>query len=348
MNDITAVVLTIGEETTPRALASVRAQSYEPAETILVDGVMPFHKALNRGASRVRTEFFIQVDADMVLDRHCMEDLRGFMTPGVGVVQGPLADPLLGAVSGVRVFRTICFREVAVRDTIAPDTDFFKDIAARGWERKVVLGARPNGRAAGLWHTFGRHDPSYTPLYTYWKFLLTGARCRYRGTLAGVQWRLRQFDRCPLPVALIGQVALAHGVFLDARHDLLMPYGESADLARLERLLACSGSARVRGDDVLPLLNLPAEAQFRDFCQLGSRLAGERDGGGLRSCLELLQGVPVEQSWLARVGLGHGVFLDRARPDQLREDYAMVRELGADGRETAPFGRGPVRSGLRR
>lgn len=328
MNDVTAVVLTLGEETTPRALASLRSQSRGPAKTVLVDNVTPFHRALNVGASRVATEFFIQVDADMILDRYCVEDLRDCMARGIGVVQGPLADPLVGAVCGVRAFRTACFRDVALRDTLAPDTDFFADIAARGWERRVVLNWRTNDRAPELWHTFGRHWPSYTPLYTYWKFLRLGGRCRYRADLLGLHWRFRQLERRQLPVALIAQIALAHGIFLDVDHDLLMPSGESPEFRRLEDFLGGDGgSGGVRHDDIRALLEQPAEEQFGGFCRLGSRLAGERDAGGLRQCLELLRRVPIERSWVARVGLGHGVFLDRPTPDQLRREYAMVERL---------------------
>jgi len=292
---------------------------------------------------RVRTELFIQVDADMILDRHCVEDLRHAMTPDVGVVQGPLADPLMGALSGVRMFRTACVQEVAFRDTIAPDTDFFQDIVARGWERRVVLSARTNDRALGLWHTFGRHEPLYTPFYTYYKFLVLGARYRHRRDLAGVHWRLRELDRGRLPVALIAQLALAHGIFLDATRDLVMPCRPTAEFEHLERLLARGGRTSMRDADILRMLSQPAEEQFREFCQLGSRLSGERDGGGIRLCVELLQGVPLEQAWLARVGLGHGLFLEHTRPDQLGREYAIAQELRADGGKTAPFRPEPTR-----
>lgn len=93
MRDVTAVVLSIGEPYTERALASLRRQTLTAAETIVVRDVSPFHCALNKGAAQVRTPFFLHVDADMVLDENCIAALRPLMTDRVGMVQGRLRDP---------------------------------------------------------------------------------------------------------------------------------------------------------------------------------------------------------------------------------------------------------------
>ena len=98
MSDITAVVLSIGEETTARAIDSVRRQGLPAKEIVTVQNVSPFYKALNTGASKVNTEFFVQVDSDMILDENCLEDLRACMTGDVGLVLGGLRDPLMGRV----------------------------------------------------------------------------------------------------------------------------------------------------------------------------------------------------------------------------------------------------------
>src|SRR5712672_71664 len=75
-DDVTAVVLSIGEATTDEAVASLRRQTLQPRDTIIVRDVVPFHNALNIGASQVKTPFFVQVDADMILDRECIATLR--------------------------------------------------------------------------------------------------------------------------------------------------------------------------------------------------------------------------------------------------------------------------------
>ena len=124
MNDITAIVLSIGEETTKRAIDSVKKQTLLPKEIVIVENVSPFNKALNKGASNVETEFFIQVDSDMILDENCFQDLRSCMTDDVGVAIGQLRDPLMGMESGVKIFRKICFDKVQFKDSVATDNFF--------------------------------------------------------------------------------------------------------------------------------------------------------------------------------------------------------------------------------
>src|SRR5688500_11923456 len=104
MSDVTALVLSIGEDTTERAIASVQRQTLAVAETIIVRGISPFHRAFNHGARRIRTPFFMQVDADMILDETCVADLRRAMVDGVGMVVGHLCDPMLGRIVGIKLF----------------------------------------------------------------------------------------------------------------------------------------------------------------------------------------------------------------------------------------------------
>ena len=68
VSDVSAVVLTIGESTTERALKSIEQQDYPLSETILVENVTPSYRAGNVGASRVKTDYLVIVGADMVLE----------------------------------------------------------------------------------------------------------------------------------------------------------------------------------------------------------------------------------------------------------------------------------------
>src|SRR5262245_15536075 len=121
ISDVTALVLSLGEDYTERAIASVRRQSLPPAEIIVVRGISPFHRAFNSAVPRVRTEFFIQVDADMILDSTCIADLRRCISDKVGIVLGHLRDPLLGRVVGIKLFRKQCFDRVKLRDSLSSE-----------------------------------------------------------------------------------------------------------------------------------------------------------------------------------------------------------------------------------
>src|SRR6267143_324962 len=216
--EVTAVVLSIGEPTTARAIESVKRQTVALKEIVLIEGIAPFHRALNEGVGRVTTPLFVQVDADMILDPDCVESLAACLADNVAVVVGQLRDPLYGRVEGIKLFRTESVRRYPFRDSISPDTDFVREIGQQGWA--VIYALRyPEGERA-QWHTLGEHDPGYAPRYTYTKHVVKGRRLRYREDGTAVRDHLQVLHASTHPASLIAEIALAHGLFLDGEGDL--------------------------------------------------------------------------------------------------------------------------------
>ena len=153
------MVLTIGEPTTQDAIDSLRRQTAPVRDVIVVRDTRPFHKALNEGAGRVATPYFVQVDADMILNRHCVARLRRAMAPNTGIAVGYLRDELMQQVVGIKLFRTECFAIAQFRDSISPDTDFVDEIARAGWQTVYV--GRRRSDARGSWTTLGEHKPDW-------------------------------------------------------------------------------------------------------------------------------------------------------------------------------------------
>src|SRR4030095_11559049 len=167
-------------------------------------------RALNEGAAQIRTPFFVQVDADMILDVDCFADLRGCIAERVGTVIGHLRDPLLGRVAGVKLFRTACFADARFADSISPDTDFENAIARSDW--RTVYALKPANEPRLPSHVFGDHRPDYTPLYTFRKFQLQGARHRYRRAAAALRTLCRNLRASSHDAALFALVGTAHGI----------------------------------------------------------------------------------------------------------------------------------------
>ena len=69
-DDVTALVLTRGELTIREAVNSLYHQTMPLRDIVMVRDVVPFHKAINAGAARVKTPFFVQVDARGPGDTH--------------------------------------------------------------------------------------------------------------------------------------------------------------------------------------------------------------------------------------------------------------------------------------
>jgi hypothetical protein len=316
MSDVSAVFLTIGEPYADRALASVGRQSLPAAEVVVVDrSISPFHRAFNAGASRVRTQFFVQVDADLVLDRECFAALRDCMRADLGVVTGRLRDPLLGRIGAVRLFRTRCFERGGFPDTVSPDTDFGEAIEAAGWGRLDALGRREGPRE--LWHTLGEHLPDYTPLYTFSKFRLGGARCRYRRSPYLLREMIARFHASRHPAARLALLAFAHGIFHRDASDQLQPYAADGELECAVRM--CEPAQSTASAAPEPPTGKPAEI-FARYLALGGDLVASEDR--LRFAL-LVDGFaaaaaahpPNTSSLVALLALCHGIFAGTEEAD---------------------------------
>lgn len=264
-SDVTAIILTTGEATTAEAIEGIRRQSTPVADIVEVRGIRPFHKALNHGASLVKTPYFLQVDSDMLLDTDCVGALRNAMQADVGITVGQLRDAMMGAVVGIKLFRTACFAHRAMPDSISPDTDFVEAIAASGWRTVYV------GKQEGEPRTFGEHRPDYQPPYVFRKFMMEGQRYRYRAAPGGLRWQYNQLKRSPHPLALLARVALAAGVFETADGDALGRQGASDGRSVIETLL----NAAAPLDGALPSL----EGSLRERFDAALAIGAKGDGG---------------------------------------------------------------------
>lgn len=326
MGDVTALVLTIGEDTTQRAVDAVKRQMLPAEDVIVVKGITPFHKALNLGASSVKTEFFVQVDSDMVPDENCFEELRKCMTDGVGIAVGHLRDPLIGRVCGIKMFRKQCFETFRFKDSISPDTDFADDIFRRGWKRVYAL-RFDNGHDKKLWHTFGEHSPNYTPHYTYSKYLLEGKRYRYRKDSGGLRWHFGELQNSSHGASLIAQVAMAHGIFMEQEKDLLNPYSKNDDFDFLERFLTSSGSYDIGRLETLPFDVFNSKNAFTNYYKLGADLRRADAFPAFKRCMDALNESRDVFSWVAKAGLCHGLFSSDYSEDRAEKEYAAFDDL---------------------
>jgi hypothetical protein len=329
MGDVTAVVLSIGEATTARALESARRQA--PEEIIVIRGVTPFHKAFNAGASRVKTEFFVQVDSDMILDENCFRDLRKCMEDDVGLVLGHLRDPLIDRVGWIKMFRRKCFEAVQYNDSISTDVVFADEIARAGW--KTVFALRPlRGAPKELWHTFGEHRPSYAPLYTYSKYMMEGRKYRYRKALGALLWHFKLLEKSRHPSAFVAQIGLAHGLFIREDTDLLKPYEENPDFEFLERFLTGTGARKLGRFRVLPTFTFSTKKAFRDKYRLGISLRRAGAFPAFKRCMDLLDRSQDPLARIAKIGLCHGIFFEAYDEPTWKAEHQVLRELLAEYR----------------
>ena len=335
-NDVSAVVLTLGEATTDDAIASITRQTSPPRRTIIVRDIVPFHKALNSGAAEVETAFFVQVDADMILDRQCIATLRSNVRKDVGIVCGQLRDALIGKLVGIKLFRTECFNIARFRDLISPDTDFSNDIAKAGW--KMIYVGRDNGREVDQWHTLGEHRRDYTVNYTYQKFLMEGCRYRYRDKFGGFRGHLSRLAKSPHPSALIAQIGIARGIFLEPERDLLGRPHHEAEVRSLDQFLNSTELAPKSFE--LRSKASPYE-RFHHFYCLGVSLFRDNQIAAFRSLIGLLDELRDSLAWVSKIASCKGLFAQDIDENRIANDYAILRKFAR-----LPIPRTPIDTSL--
>jgi hypothetical protein len=310
-SDVSAVILTMGEPSTARALASVAAQTAPVRDVVVIEGVSPFHRAINQGARRVQTPFFVQVDSDMILDPTCIAILRGRVAHDSGIVAAELRDPLEGQVVGIKLFRTECFRAGDMPDSIAQDMDFGRILARNGWQTHYV--DTPGNDGVQPRPTVGEHRPDYTVPYTFRKMLIEGARLRHRAARHGLFSRMGTLEQSSHPLALMSQVALGHGFFLPLTRDELRPAPDDPRATWLARFLECDARTDVPVSALFPLTR---HDRLRDvyhaFTRTGRALHRSGGGGTFRQIFADVQGS--QRDWralVAKVGLAHSVMAER-------------------------------------
>ncbi len=333
-NDVSALVLTVGESTTPRAIASIDRQTMPPAATIIHEGAGKCHEKFNAGVASISTRFFVQVDADMVLDRDCIEILRNGMADAVGAVYGRLRDPMEGRIVGIKLFRTECFKTIGFRDCISPDSDFVNHMANVGWSKVFAL--RFTDGVPATWHTVADHLPDYTIDYTYNKYLVMGMRDRYWKRIRSVKNRLRRLHMVGHPYAIVAQIALVRGIFIEECRDVMGRRFECPVRAMLEDEGEVGFAGNVTDDrrcrlyagDTLP-------AVFKRFFRRGAKMAKSGAPAMFRSYFTGLGKQPHKLAWIAQIGLCRG-FFSRNVPDvRIAADIAMIRENYSQGSKIA-------------
>ena len=323
--DVSAILLTIGEPSMERALEAIKQQTLQPAEVIIVRDVRPVSRAINTGASRVSTPFFVQVDSDMVLDPDCIEQLRKCVRPRIGEVLGLLRDPLMGTVRGIKLYRTECFRQVSMPETIAPDTDHNKMMRAYGWKGTLArrgLRTRLNKALA-----LGEHNPSYTPDYTYHKYLLEGRRYHYRQSHLGIRWHFAKLEESKHPSALVAQIGLAHGIFLDSSEDLLGRRELLGDhFAELEKFFAHASDTSSNNSH--PAAARVSAETYSAYFELGRALFMEGNPQALEHIVKELGNTRGDDGkWIAKIGLFRGLRSQESAVGRAQSDFLVLQNF---------------------
>lgn len=204
--DTTIFILTVGDPAYPACKQSVDAQQGGPFDIEIIRNVAPFSAAAQRMIADCRTEFFIQVDEDMILNPDAASRMTALMrrAPGdVGMICFHLYDEDRACrIQGIKVYRTAAMKPFAFQNVKASEMDLLDQMGQRG----VRWVLHPE--------VMGRHGTLYTPetIYRRYKTMYEKDIRQWNTLTSDIRRKADQFRATGDLLALFALLGAVHGI----------------------------------------------------------------------------------------------------------------------------------------
>lgn len=169
MNNLTIVLMTCGEITEKTCLWAIESFRHK-VEFFEVRNVTPQIKALNQMVDRVETDFFIPLDADMVLYHNAYGRIRNALLRNQDKenwhsILFPLWDTLTQRnILALKILRTEIMKKYPFEESATPDVQHFQKLTDAGYDCvNDYLETKPIGNHVVMGHHFCYHK--YRDLY---------------------------------------------------------------------------------------------------------------------------------------------------------------------------------------
>jgi len=140
MPSISGFVVTVGEPTLEKCLDALRNQTLPLERIEVISNIAGIHNALNKVHELVREDYFLRVDADMVLVPECVEILYSqiIKDPTIAIVSGALDDDLLGPIYGINMYRASAVKQFVFPDFIGSDAELAEYIKSNSFRNEIL------------------------------------------------------------------------------------------------------------------------------------------------------------------------------------------------------------------
>jgi hypothetical protein len=181
LNDTTLFVTTIGDDANFADCISHLSTQTVNAPIEIIDRVAPMSTAFQQMHVRCRTEYYVQVDEDMILFPHAIQTLRnsiGSSPKNVTIICAPLWDcDAQCPIYGIKIYRASIVKQFPYNNTASCEIEQLARLRSAGFE--AIL--RPLEDA----YCLGEHGKHYSPetIFKRWQ------RCFQKHRLYGrMQW----------------------------------------------------------------------------------------------------------------------------------------------------------------
>ncbi len=204
--DTTIFILTVGDPAFAACKAAVDAQQGGPFHVEIIRNVAPFSAAAQRMIADCRTELFIQVDEDMILNPDAASRMAGMMRRApadVGMICFHLFDEDRACrIQGIKIYRTAAMKPFAFQDLKASEMDLLEQMGQRG----VRWVLHPD--------VMGWHGTLYTPetIYRRYKTMYEKDIRQWNTLTSDIRRKADQFRATGDLLALFALLGAAHGI----------------------------------------------------------------------------------------------------------------------------------------
>ncbi|MBX3304464.1 MAG: glycosyltransferase [Nitrospira sp.] len=202
----TVFVLTVDDPVFPACKAALEAQRGTEFRLDIIRNVSPFSAAAQKMITDCTTEFFIQVDEDMVLQPDAVASMEAVMQKApddVGMICFHLYDEDRGInIQGVKIYRTALLKGLSFRDRKASEMDLLEQMGQLGI--KWIL--HPDVK--------GRHGTFYTPetIYRRYKTMYEKDIRQWNTLTSDVRRKAERFRESGDIIQLFALLGAAHGI----------------------------------------------------------------------------------------------------------------------------------------
>ncbi|MCA9421782.1 MAG: glycosyltransferase, partial [Nitrospira sp.] len=202
----TVYIVTVGDITFPVCQEAILKQERATFALEVIRNVHPMSAAFQEMISRCETEYFIQVDEDMILDPTAVSSMEKVMQKvpeNVGMVCFHLFDVDRNAqIQGVKIYRTTAMKLMTFRDVKACEMDVLEQMAQKGI--RWVLHPKVQGR----------HGTQYTPesIYRRYKTMYEKDIVEWNDVTDDIRKKAIQFRETGDPLALFALMGAVDGI----------------------------------------------------------------------------------------------------------------------------------------
>jgi GT2 family glycosyltransferase/glycosyltransferase involved in cell wall biosynthesis/SAM-dependent methyltransferase len=202
----TVFVLTVDDPVLPACKAALDAQQGTMFRLEIIRNVCPFSAAAQRMIRDCRTDYFIQVDEDMILQPDAVAAMEAVMAAApddVGMICFHLFDDDRDLpIQGVKIYRTALMKSLIFQDVKASEMDLLEQMGRRG----IQWILHPDVK--------GRHGTSYTvdSIYRRYKTMYEKDIRQWNVLTSDIRRKADAYRQTGDPLQLFALLGAVHGI----------------------------------------------------------------------------------------------------------------------------------------